>query len=281
MVCFRTQTQRATSRIVIKRDITTNDRAVKHLLRSVIGIAFVLLLPSSAKPQIAPTSVHVWIKSFIPNDHPTIEHYFKKTTAGTWVVEAPSSGPINVAGLNGSCFETDNRLFSIDPLVSARVTVEFVLKITDREMHVEKAEGREQIRVDATKNVDCKSGALLQPVKFSDKKYVNISDVKSMNTLRTVGVQISSPNPFYPEVAGHSIAPRIDFQIVFEYDNLERKVRIKGVTGAFPSFEAYYAHDDGPVETIVQFAPEKSAWSLVDFGTGVNTRNFKAEIDLW
>ena len=229
----------------------------------------------------SPIHVHIWIKAFIPSQHPVLKDYFLKTAKNTWVVEAPST-PLpgaNIGKLSGTCFVTDNRSFDQSPLASARVTTEFDLVIDQRNISVQKFNDREIVRIGQTENVDCKSGEALQPPMTASTNTVTIGDVKQLNFLKVFNVRAASANPFY-KLLGIQVAPDINYELVFQYDILSRTLKINGVTGYFPSFESYYSIDNGPIKTIIQWTPFKdsTAMSLLDLGTGVNTRSFEMKI---
>lgn len=213
----------------------------------------------------ASTRVHFWIKAFIPNEHPNVKDYIQKTDKGTWVIPVP---------LSSSCFATDNRTFNSSPLASARLTTEFIFIIDGRDVSIEKADGRSFIRIGETKKVNCKTDEVLASETASTET-VTIGKIKRQKFLSVLNVQAASANPFLG-------FPDIDFEFVFQYDALRKKIDITGVTGYFPSFEMYYKLNDNPVEKIINWPPYKdsTALSLVDLATGVNTRSFKHTIKI-
>lgn len=244
-------------------------------------IAMFACILSISDAFASPIHVHIWIKAFVPSQHPVLKDYFLKTAKNTWVIEAPSI-PLpgaNIGKLPGTCFVTDNRSFDQSPLASARVTTEFDLVIDQRNISVQKFSHREIVRIGQTENVDCKSGETLQPPMTANTNTVTIGDVKQLNFLKVFNIRAASPNPFY-KLLGRQVAPDINYEFVFQYDILTRTLKINGVTGYFPSFESYYSIDNGPIKTIIQWTPFKdsTAMSLLDLGTGVNTRSFEIKI---
>lgn len=230
---------------------------------------------------LAASRFHFWMKAFIPNEHPEVKDSFLKTRKGTWVLRAPEIPfpGTNIGNLSGTCFSTDNRGFSESPLAPARITTELMLVIDSRKVSVEKADGRDIVRIGQTENVDCVSGELLQPPLQARSETVSISDVKRQQFLSVVNVRAASANPFY-KLLGLQAAPDINYEVVFQYDILSKSLTIVGVTDYFPSFEAYYRLDDGPVTKVIAWPPYKdsTAASLFEFGLGVNTRSFEEKI---
>ncbi|ELA6661700.1 DUF3238 domain-containing protein [Vibrio alginolyticus] len=218
------------------------------------------------------------MKAFIPNEHPLLPNYIKKTSSGVWVIPAPSTG---FGELSGSCFTTDNRTFNKDPEASARVTTEFVIAISGRELMIEKYGGRDRVRLGETKNVDCKTGKQLRPTEVEDRDSVSIGEVKKKGFNRVFFVRASPSNPFY-KILGLSYSPAIDYSFVVTFNSLHRMIDIKGSTGYFPSFEAYYSVNSGPVIKILNREPHdrSTALSLTDLNLGVNTMNFEYQIKL-
>jgi len=223
------------------------------------------------------------MKAFIANRTGNASTDFTKTDAGRWVLRAPLAGaPVIGHVLPSGCFSIDDRGFSNDPLASARVTFEANLTVTGRDIKVDAFNGRKTVRIGDSHNLDCKTGADLQPSKVASESSVSIGDVKSSQRGRLLvfNVRASTPNPYYD--LGWISAPKIDFELVFTFDVIKQKISILGTTGVFPSFEAYYTINNGPVEKVLNRspAPDASPMSLADFGTGINTQNFTAGIPL-
>ncbi|HMY40543.1 MAG TPA: DUF3238 domain-containing protein [Marinagarivorans sp.] len=252
-------------------------------MRALIVIGFSGLSCLALPNPCAATVFHFWIKSFIPNEHPKINNYFKVTSKGTSVLPAPSVQlPIaDISKLTDTCFATDNRGFDKSPLASARVTTEMTLVIDERKVSVEKFNGRDMVRIGQTENVDCKSGEQLSPPRATSPDTVSISGVKQQNFIYVVNIKASASNPFY-KLLGVQMAPDIDYEVVIQYSVLTKSINVDIVTGYFPSFEAYYTLDDGPVTTIINWPPyeNSTAASLFNLGLGINTRSVKYKIKL-
>jgi hypothetical protein len=242
-----------------------------------------LLLPRPAAAQIAPRTVHFWIKAFIANPGSATSSVFTKTDTGKWALPAPLGGvPVIGHIVPKGCFSIDDRGFSNDPLSSARVTFEANLIVTGRDLTIASFAGRNRVRIGTSHNIDCKTGVDLQPPRTASETSVTVGDVKSSQRgqMLVFNVRASSPNPYYD--LGWISAPRIDFDLSFTFDIVSQKITIAGSTGIFPSFEAYYSIGNGPVTRILNRspAPGTGPGSLADFGTGINTENFSGEIDL-
>ena len=230
--------------------------------------------------------VHYWMKAFIPNVHPALPGYFLKTAKNTYVLNAPDPFTLGLDKLAGTCFLTDNRSFSTDPMQSARLTVEFDIVIDGGYVHLTPTAGRQIGRVGATENVDCITGEDKQAPRSAPSSSISVSDVHAANGVSTWGIKASGANPFYTvsDTPHINVAPNIDFNVVFAYDRLSGKLQINGDCGYFPSFESYYSVNGGPVTSIVQWPPyrDSTAASLFDAGLGINTRNLpETKIDIF
>jgi hypothetical protein len=239
-------------------------------------------------------SVHFWLHAFIPSEHPSVPNYIQRTAKGTYVIPAPKtpecpSSPlctaIVIAGekvlldLEGTCFTTDSRLFSSEPTASARMTVEFVARMTGRELRLEPAENREIRRIGETHNVDCRSGADLKAPRRASVEQISIGEVKTSALFRTVNIRGAAADPFYTLITvggkDFGLGPHIDFELVVAYNHANRVLEVKTVLGVFPAFEAYYRVNGGPTQTAFALSPRpgSTAASLIDLGLGINTRN--------
>ena len=230
--------------------------------------------PSKAQVQ---ADVTILFRSFISGSHPTAPGVILTTTAGMHVILAPDLGPIYLS-LRGTCFSTDDRDFDATPTASARTTVEFVLHIRGRELTVDKPPGRDVARTGVTKNVDCNTGAELQPPRQASASGITVGEVKKSDFMRVLFVKASASDPFYNLVP----APAVDFSFVLTYYILLQKIVMKGSMDEFPSFEGYSSVDGKAPTPIVQFKPAAgaTAMSLLDLNLGLHTRNFEATISL-
>lgn len=236
----------------------------------------------SAISQGVNAEVHIFFRSFIKNIHPTKADDTIKTSSNTYVIKAPSFAPLPqlYPQLYGTCFSTDDRDFSINPTASARTTVEFIIKIKGLDMTVSKSQGRDMGRTGQTRNVDCKTGADLQPARRASSGKITVGDIKASGFFRTLFVKAAASDPFYDNPIFP--APDVDFSFTIRYNILNRTLEIDGSTDNFPAFEGYYSINGGEWQTILKRdpAPGATALSLIDANLGINTTNFSKEISL-
>jgi len=229
-------------------------------MKLVKGFIFLLVISSifSANSFASTTDVRIWVKAFIPKEHPERPGYLIKTKKGTWVVKSPISSE--------GCFESDNRLFSKDPNASARVTVDIRLRAKGNRLQIK----NKLVKIGQTHYVDCMTGKNLKKPRRQSKDSVIIGDVKSIGKLNILNIKIGSSNPFLA-------SPNIDYEMVVEHHVDKNKLVLKPVVGYFPSFEAYYQIGKGSIKNLHKTPPHKgsTAWSLIDLGLGFNTRNLK------
>lgn len=256
-------------------------RALRALAAISIG-ALALTLAGEARSQ---TRVRVWFDAFIDPTHPKDKDFSRKTEAGTRVIEAPDlwAPGLDIGALRGTCFSTDERTFDASPTASARGRVDFTVLFKGRRaIEVVPSPGREATRfIGKTRNVDCRTGKDLRPAESAGLDGIEIGPVRENGFLKLFNVRASIGDPFY-KVLSLPVAPKLDFEFVFEYSVTGLKARIYGSTGIFPSFEGYYQIDDGPVVTFLRRPPRDDATPLhlFDMGAGFNTVNFSHEIDL-
>lgn len=243
-----------------------------------VCLVFFMFFSSSVKANQTKNEIHFWMKAFIPKSHPSLPQYIKKTTSGNWVISAPQLPKfMDVKGLSGTCFMTDNRGFSDNAFASARVTVDFIIEIKGRKMNLKKNKGKEFVRIGSTHNVDCNTGLNIKEPKTQSSSSVSIGKIKNRGFSNLFFVKVSSSNPFYG-----SVSPSIDYSFTFSYNFMSRKITINGSTGYFPSFEAYYSINGEAITSLLKRSPhnDATAMSLIDLNTGFNTINFNAEIDV-
>jgi len=226
----------------------------------------------------ATAKVDVWLRAFIGDRHPEIPNYIRRADNGTYVIDAPKlplPRTLPLGALTGTCFSTDSRNFSPDLNASARVGAYLRIIVEGRNISLSKIDAQPNVVVGATHNVDCKTGGELHPARTAPASDLRISEVRRLEFARIFSVRASSANPFY-SLFGISTVPRIDFEVLFQYDVALRKIKLTGTYGYFPWFEAYYQVDGGPIQTIIKAQPhgDSTATSLFDAGTGFNMRNF-------
>lgn len=249
-----------------------------NAMRLFLGTFLLLVIDPVAAYE---ADVHIYIKAFIPSKEISKNEVLRVTDTGQTALPAPILGtPVTFPHIHaGTCFGTDDRGYSkgIEPTASARITTEFILKIKNRSMVIEKYQGRAIARYGITKNIDCQTGAVLSSVTNSKKKNIRqatssqfIGKVKNNGFKRVLSIRASAVDPFYFSY----LAAAIDYNITFEYDILKRTITMRGTRGVFPAFEGY-ARVNNNVYTLFEAMPERDAtpYSLIDLGTGINTVN--------
>lgn len=222
--------------------------------------------------------VSIWLRAYIPNRHPSLKDYIRKTDNGLTAIEAPWTPHLAGLGLdvkNGTCFLGDNRGLSLAPSASSRVSIKLDLKTDITSMQLVS----KSVSVGASHNVDCKTGEELLASRSASASKVAIGEMRSSESSSVMNVRASVSNPFYDGLPG---APAIDFEAIIRFDILEQSIGVKGVTGAFPSFEVFYSVDGGPFKVLLDRPPHEGATaaSLFDFNLGINSYNFEGEIPL-
>lgn len=205
--------------------------------------------------------VRIVMRAFIPSS----------LTGSTDILPVPGSpgrfmlaGPLGTAF--GSCFDTDNRVFSNDPGASSRIVTDFTVEVTDPPI-VTPTNIADRFKAGPSAKLNCQTGAL---------EASGIADVSScsMGTpIRTdKEVQIitacSASNPVI------LAAPSIDYSGSFIYNLRKFTLSFEGNVGAFPSFEIYGSLNGGPFVQLLARNPDSGAgpFRLFDFWLHANTR---------
>jgi len=238
--------------------------------------SFTALAPNSVKAE----ALHVWFKAFIPNEHPTRPGYVRKIPRmEQWVIPGPTLPWTNtpIPTLFDTCFETDNRMFMPDPMASARITAEFEIHYTEKNVDIRKIHGREIFRSNETRELDCKTGALKASRK-SDTSTSYVGSPASAGGLVQIILSTRASNPLAPRLG----TPSIDFGGKLTWDVKKRELKFEGYTGVFPAFEAYASLDGAPPQRlfIEQVEDGTSTWHLYDIGLITNTKTFSVTLDL-
>lgn len=224
--------------------------------------------PASAVPE---RSLEIWVRAFIANTHAGKPGYVKTTTSGKTVIESPTF--TGLEPFAGTCFTTDQRGHSMAEDASSRAAAYVKLRVKGRIFELVNSTRA----IGTTHNVDCSSGADLRPAQTASENTITIGTVKNNQTLRVLNLRISSGNPFFDPVS-----VKIDMETVLTYNILSRKLSVVTVYGYFPSFEVFYRIDGGPITVALQQGPhgDSTVLSLIDLGTGINTRNASYDINL-
>jgi len=202
--------------------------------------------------------VHLWIRAFIPNQHPTNPGYIVPIPGvdGRWVIPAP---------VGGSCFETDDRYFASDPDASYRVMAEVELDTDGQTVAAVPSGPRPLFNTGLTRNVDCSTGVDVVPPQRAATDGIHFGAPAAADGVAQIVVNASVGNPMY------LVAPKIDYSGTFTYTSATKSLRFQGSVGEFPAFEAYAQVNGGTVTTVFTMppAPNTTAWNLLDLGLGL------------
>jgi hypothetical protein len=238
----------------------------------IIRLSFLIMLTLwSSGLVVGQTRLHIYIRAFIPNQHPGNPGYVRSVPgqAGLFVIPSPLPG-------DTSCFLTDNRMFSNNVNESSRALTEFVLVISDNTVTIEKAEGREIQRTGPTHRVDCQTGSDLVPSQTASTSNMHIGAPAIANGIVQVAVDGRANNPLVIP------SPDIKYSGTFTFDLQKNTLRFQGSTGIFPAYESYAQMNGGPIVTLFQNLPAKNstAVDLIDFGTGIKLQSVDNTVTL-
>ncbi|MBY3575468.1 hypothetical protein HFN65_31510 [Rhizobium laguerreae] len=234
-----------------------------------------------AYPCLADDQLHLWIKAFIPNSHPSRPGYVRNlpNDKNRWVIPGPTIPWTNtgIPILFDTCFETDNRTFSSDSTAEARVTSEAVIVASLTKANIRPFSSRRYHRAGSSRQVDCKTGSKIAE-DHGDVSGSHFGPPTIADGVVQLTVNSAVKNPLTTRFG----TPSIDYGGTFTWDIKNQKLRFKGYTGVFPAFEAYAQLNNGPPKRIFGHMPEDgtSTWYLYDFSLMANTKSFVSEIDL-
>jgi hypothetical protein len=239
-------------------------------------LIFIVLFTAGSLPARSEDKIHIWVKGFIPNKHPTNPSYIKAIPGqtGKWMIPGPA--------MDSACYATDHRQFSSDPKAHARCTTEFVVIFDGTTASIEKADGRDIHRCDPSEKIDCMTGntvatKIATPAVRLTGEPFRIGGPHISNGMVQVIFQASAVNPFAP--AG--VSPSIDYSLDLTYNITTKKVIYKGTIGRFPAYEAYVSVNGQEPRKLFAEAPTgASAWALYEFGTGIGDRPVNGEIQI-
>ena len=217
----------------------------------------------AAQFTAAQDNIHLYIRAFIPKDHPGKPGYVRQIPSQPtkFVIPSPIPG-------DDSCFLTDNRSFSSDINASSRIVTEFVLVVTGTVVSVEKAEGREIQRTGPSHKVNCTTGVDIVPSKSASTSHMSIGHPAFGSGQAQIVVDGRASNPLV------NPSPEIQYGGHFTFDTQKKTLRFEGSIAQFPAYEIYAQMGNGPVVTILQAGPAQgsTAKDLIDFGTGIKLR---------
>jgi hypothetical protein len=234
---------------------------------------------ASATSQIVRYKLRLIIRAFIPSAHPLNPGYIIAIPGlvNTYAIKSPIF-------LDSSCFMTDNRSFSDDINASSRMTTEFVLLISNTNVMVDRASGREIQRTDPTRKVNCQTGVDLVSPQRASTSHMSIGHPFLSGDLVQIYVDGRGSNPlampWLPTTPSIG-APDIQYGGSFIFNTTDRSLKFTGSVKSFPAYEAYAQINDGPVTTLFQRSPTVSTVSgLIDFGTGFRLERIDVTVRL-
>lgn len=281
-----------------------------------IPIWALLLAVMVASPAHAADEVRIWVKAFIPNDHPGNPGYVRRAGDGATVIPAPPTFLLTPAAraltprfveewinsndpgrgwraavsgaLANLCFRGDQRDFSPDPNASARLSFGAALVVDGSTARIDTLAGRQRhFWSEPTHMVDCRTGQVRSPPATSDP-YARLLPFggSQLGEPRVVGDEVrlfvkgGAGNPLTP--VPEQTSPSIDFKALFTYHRGTRRLSYNITGGVFPALEAYASLNGGPARRLISVRPADgtTVWNLVDLDAGVNTRTWTGSIDL-
>lgn len=225
----------------------------------VSGAMGVLLLCIATSVQAADT-VRFVVRSFIPKTHPTQPGAIKPVPGQQGLFMLPDVLP------TGSCFDTDHREFSADPMASARLTTDISIVLTNP-IQVKPSTGGIAHRAGVTIKRNCADGSE-QKKATANVDSCSIGAPASADNKVQVVLGCSAGNPL---VSG---APNIDYGGTLTYDRVAKTLAFRATIGEFPAFEAYASLNGMPFKKIFALGPAlgSTPWSLFDAGLGFKSR---------
>lgn len=228
------------------------------MLRRWLPILAVVALFSGA--TFADDRVHVWVKAFIPRDHPGNPGYIFAVPGhpGQFILHEPAGA---------YCAATDSRSFSNDPAASARLTTEFVLTVNGQVV-IGPSGPRPMFVTGLSHRVDCTTGADVMPPQRAPTSGMHVGQPAFAEGVAQVVFDGRASYPFIP------LAPEIQYGGTVTFNVASRALRFQGSTKMFPAYEAYAQLNDGPIAALFRLPPGAGTTvvSLLELGTGLQQR---------
>lgn len=205
----------------------------------------------------------------------TVRAFIPKTHVGSseWIVIAQNGASLLKDPILERCFGTDQRGFDPSSNASSRVSLTLKLIIRNRRHLI--LEGAEKT-TGSTGVYDCKTGASVAEAKKADPETsISVGEVKRDGLHYVLFFSIGAGNPQIP------LAPKIDAVGSIRYSVSDRLLSVIGTTGTFPAFEIFHEINGSKVVDLSRSPVDgASPFALIDFGTGVNTRNYAFEFTI-
>jgi len=239
-----------------------------------IVFIFILICFAHGKPLYSQTTIHIWVKAFIPDNHPGNPGYVFPLPANPklFLIHEP---------VGSYCASTDSRTFSEDPAASARLTTEFNIVIYEGKAVIEPVSGRPIHSTGESHRFDCTTGIDIEPLQHASTSNMSNGEVAyaiipGSGVVAQVSVDGRASYPFM------LITPDVNYTGTFTYTSSCNTIQFVGSVGIFPAFEAYAQINNGPVQTIFRTMPGKGTTvnNLIEFGTGLRQRRLDVSVPL-
>lgn len=233
------------------------------VFQRVINLSSFLFFALFLAPTASAAELKIWVKAFIPSEHPTNVEYVlpRPGHPGQFMIPDPIEA--------GVCFATDDRMFSSDPAASARMTSAITLAFSDGNLSQAPTHETGETRI-----FWCADGAEKHPPKSAPTERMFWGTPAQADGRVQVTLEANANNP---HVTG---SPSIYYAGGFVYSMSERRLSYRLTIGRFPAFEVYAQLDDGEIVKVFNRDPAEGSdvWSLISVG-GIGTRNVLGEVN--
>lgn len=234
---------------------------------------------SSGQANDEVDEVRIWMKAFIPNEHPDKE----------LIRQIPGRKNRWMLNFLGACFETDHRGFSDDPAAEAKVTTDFTLRFDGTKAEVSPNNGAAH-QPGRSRILECDTGKLKEEAtgEFSSGGRALGSPHVADGSVQIIG-GVSIRNPFIPlgsmsirNPLPSDIGVFIDYSFDLIYAKNDGRLKFSFTVGTFPAFEAYVSLNGSPARKVLTVQVGKETpWNLGDLGLGVgNSKSYSDEMTL-
>lgn len=233
-------------------------------LKSVLAALALICGPlcsSPARAQVSPVDIHLWVKAFVPNSHPSNPGYIQPVpgSPGKFMFPGPTIPWTNMPiPWIGSCYNTNDRTFSSAPDADAKLTTGARFSTDGATISGFAPEKPPSAH---TLEYDCPSGRVTCDLAPDISGLAVDAPVATAGRVR-VRMQGRGKNPCVHVPAGAT--PAIEYDLNLEVDPATGYASVKGTIGQFPAFEAYARVGSWPVATLLNEAPApgSTAWAL-------------------
>lgn len=247
-----------------------------------IGALWIALMACCMSSPTHAEELQVWIRAFIPKEHPRNQSYVKPVprNPGNWMIPAPSLGPIDKltqlvssVPLEGdTCFSTDDRGFDKTVNASARLTTAFKVAVDGQAKVIKPLVSNSVNFPGQSKAYKCSTGELL----MSKPGRMQIDSVGGPHVADGKTQVIVQPAASLPFISGSAW---IDYSADLVFDKDKSTLSFRVTLDRFPAYEAYARVGSGAVRRLFAVNPEgDDVWSLFDLGVGATPRVLSGEV---